>query len=103
MTVYVTHRAILEQWQALPERLNRKKDSWIAILVEDLCRYLGQEKATYFMVRRWWERDNIPIEYHQALIKAAKLRSFTGITYRCLSEIKASRCQSECANGIAVA
>lgn len=85
MRQYRSHREIIERWKEVPVQ---GRASFFYVLARDL-RDVLPVTVSYYTVRRWWERDNIPIEYHDGVIEVAKRRGFDGITNGVLAGIKA--------------
>jgi hypothetical protein len=105
MITYPSHRVIIELWndKALKSPDEDPKTSGITRLARDITRYMpGAPICSYHKVLRWWERNSIPVEYHEALVEAARMRNIPGITHQALARIKAdemiSRHEARCAH-----
>ena len=86
MSPYRTHNDIIDLWKTLSPDASGPRH--FIVLARDLERYLPI-KVSYYMVYRWRERNSIPIEYHDALVAAARWRKFPGVTNAVLARIKA--------------
>jgi hypothetical protein len=110
MITYESHREIIKLWDDVrPRKSNGNKNfSCFTVLARDITRYMPDAPiCTYHKVLRWYERNSIPIEYHDALVEAARMRDIPGVTHQALAAIKArdfiSRHEAECAREISMA
>ncbi len=90
---YRSHNEIIELWKLVNSGRAVNRDSWYRLLALDIEAWLRSNGApgiriTYYTVRRWHERNAVPIQYHVALVAVAKLRGFEGISSDVLSGIK---------------
>lgn len=81
-----SHRKVIELWQEIAAS---RGEAWLIVFARDIQRHLGGVPVNYYMVRRWSERDNIPIQYHSAVVAAARERGFDGVSHAFLADIKA--------------
>lgn len=92
---YRSHRDIIDLWagtiknDSCAAASDVIKQSCFVAMALDVTRAMGGIRCTYFKVYRWYERNTIPVEYHDAVVTAAACREFPGVTHEVLAGIKA--------------